>query len=78
MIYKNNSSGAALAMEQHRTGNYGEDGYYEEPCCDLCGEDGYVPRVGKARLYKMDRQIFCCECLKEYLMSEFKDAYSVV
>lgn len=78
MIYGNNSSGAVLAMECHRTGDYGEDDYYDEPCCDLCGDDGYVPRAGKARLYKMDGQIFCRECLKEYLMSEFKGAYSVV
>lgn len=45
MRYKNDAPMATLAMERDRTGNYGEDGYYEaeEEQCPVCGH--YDPLV---------------------------------
>ena len=39
MLYNNDSRDAILAMERARTGNYGEDDYYEEEYedCPVCG-----------------------------------------
>ena len=40
MLYRNDDPRAILAMEEARTGNYGEDGYYESfdkvERCPLC------------------------------------------
>lgn len=72
MIYGNNSPGAALAMERHRTGNYGEDDYTDETYCYSCGTV-----IGK--LYRIyNGHILCKECLKDYLFDEYKGEYEEV
>lgn len=77
MLYRNDDPRAILAMEEARTGNYGEDGYYEEDddddelrqICPVCGEVN--PYYFVIRDYN-DKCIGCSECLREeyYLHEE--------
>lgn len=42
MLYNNNSNAAIYACERARTGNYGEDSYYEDDMTDIYdGEDAW-------------------------------------
>lgn len=66
MIYTNTDPSAIQAMEEARTGNYGEEGFYDEyedVYCPICGELNpeffYVDTYGDC--------VGCSECVhKEY------------
>ena len=46
MLYNNNSEAAILACERARTGNYGEDSYYEDEMIDeYDGEDAWKESI---------------------------------
>lgn len=46
MLYNNNSNAAIYACERARTGNYGEDSYYEEDLMDdYDGEDEWKESI---------------------------------
>ena len=66
MLYRNDDPRAILAMEEARTGNYGEDGYYDRPnqCCPVCEIEN--PDYFYKNCYT-DEIVGCSECIyKEY------------
>lgn len=62
MIYANDDTMAILAMEQERTGNYGEDGYddYFGEQCPICG--AYNPE--HLFMNDDDECVGCDECIR--------------